>query len=98
MLAPTRRDMREELERGLAGMMEVPVALDDLVRTREELVAEIVSGIPDSQGVAAVHRERGIEMVPTGSARRRHSSRGGMADEEARTARREGAVCDDPAG
>ena len=37
-------------------------------------------------------------MVPAGSTRRRHSSRGGMADEEARTARREGAVCDGPAG
>ena len=30
--APARRDMREEFERGLAGMMEVPVALDVLVR------------------------------------------------------------------
>ena len=99
LLAPARRDMREEFERGLAGMMEVPVALDDLVRTREELVAEIVGRMPDA------HRELlrsiargGTEMVPAGSARRRHSSRGGMADEEARTARREGAVCDGPAG
>ena len=51
LLAPARRDMREEFERGLAGMMEVPVALDDLVRTREELVAEIVGRMPDA------HRE-----------------------------------------
>ena len=43
LLAPTRRDMREEFERGPAGMMEVPVALDDLVRTREELVREPLS-------------------------------------------------------
>ena len=47
--APTRREMREEFERGLAGMMEVPVALDDLVRTREELVAEIVGRMPDAR-------------------------------------------------
>ena len=51
LLAPTRRDMREEFERGLAGMMEVPVALDVLIQTREELVAEIVGRMPDS------HRE-----------------------------------------
>ena len=49
--APARRDMREEFERGLAGMMEVPVALDDLVRTREEPVAEIVGRMSDA------HRE-----------------------------------------
>ena len=51
LLAPPRRDMREEFERGLAGMMEVPVALEVLVRTREELVAEIVGRMPDA------HRE-----------------------------------------
>ena len=51
LLAPTRRDMREEFERGLAGMMEAPVALDVLVQTREELVAEIVGRMPDA------HRE-----------------------------------------
>ncbi len=48
LLAPARRDMREEFERGLAGMMEAPVALDVLVRTREELVAEIVGRMPDA--------------------------------------------------
>ena len=47
-MAPARRDMREEFERGLAGMMEVPVALDVLVRTREELVAGIVGRMPDA--------------------------------------------------
>ena len=51
LLAPARRDMREEFERGLTGMMGVPVALDDLVRTREELVAAIVGRMPDA------HRE-----------------------------------------
>ena len=50
-MAPARRDMREEFERGLAGIMEVPVPLDDLVRTREEPVAEIVGRMPDA------HRE-----------------------------------------
>ena len=46
LLAPARRDIREEFERGLAGMMEVPVALDVLVQTHEELVAEIVGRMP----------------------------------------------------
>ena len=48
LLAPVRRDMREEFERGLAGMMESPVALEVLVRTREELVAAIVGRMPDA--------------------------------------------------
>ena len=48
LLVPVRRDMREEFERGLAGMMEAPVALEVLVRTREELVAEIVGRMPDA--------------------------------------------------
>ena len=51
LLAPAGRNMREEFERGLTGMMEVPVALDVLVQTRKELVAEIVGRMPDS------HRE-----------------------------------------
>ena len=51
LLAPVRRDMTEEFERGLAGMMEIPVALDVLVRTREELIADIVSRMPK------VHRD-----------------------------------------
>ncbi len=43
--------MREDFERGLAGMMEVPVALEVLVRTREEMMAKIVGCMPDA------HRE-----------------------------------------
>ena len=57
LLAPRRRDMREEFERGLAGMMEVPVALDVLVRTREEMVAKIVGRMPDA------HREFLLSVV-----------------------------------
>lgn len=48
LLVPVRRDMREEFERGLAGMMEASVALEVLVRTREEIVAEIVGLMPDA--------------------------------------------------
>ena len=48
LLAPTRRDMTEEYERGLAGMMEGPVTLDALVQTREELIASIVGRMPEA--------------------------------------------------
>ena len=45
--APMRRDLTEEFNRGLAGMMDIPATLDALVRTREELVADIVGRMPD---------------------------------------------------
>ena len=48
LLAPARRDLAEEFRRGLAGMTEGPVALDDLVGTREALIANAVGGMPDA--------------------------------------------------
>ena len=48
LLAPVRRDMEEEFERGLAGMTEVPVTLDALVDTREALIADVVGRMPDA--------------------------------------------------
>ena len=50
VLAPRDRSeaMSNEFERGLVGMTEVPVSLDDLVQTREELIAEIVGRMPDA--------------------------------------------------
>ena len=62
LLAPARRDMREEFERGLAGMMETPVALDILVQTRKQLVAEIVGRMPDA------HREF-LRSIASGEAK-----------------------------
>ena len=47
LLAPARRELGDEFARGLAGMMETSVALEDLVRTREEMVAVVVGGMPD---------------------------------------------------
>lgn len=51
LIAPPLRDMCEEFDRGLAGMMEVPVALETLVQTREDLIAAIFGNMPDA------HRE-----------------------------------------
>ena len=47
LLAPPRRDMAQEYERGLAGMMEVPVPLHALEQAREEMVAGMVGEMPE---------------------------------------------------
>jgi hypothetical protein len=47
VLAPTLRDIRQEFERGFEGMTEKPVTLDDLVRAREDMIAELVGKMPD---------------------------------------------------
>ena len=59
LLAPTRRELADEFARGLAGMTETPVTLDDLVRTREEIVAEVVGGMPDAHRAFLVSFETG---------------------------------------
>jgi predicted nucleotidyltransferase component of viral defense system len=47
VLAPTLQDIRQEFERGFEGMTEKPVTLDDLVRAREDMIAELVGNMPD---------------------------------------------------
>ncbi len=47
LLAPPRRDMGQEYERGLAGMMEVPVPLHALEQAREDMVAGMVGEMPE---------------------------------------------------
>ena len=59
LLAPARRDMANEFGRGFAGMTEAPVALDDLVRTREDLIDEAVGGMPDAHRRFLLSFERG---------------------------------------
>lgn len=46
LLAPTRLDIAQEFERGFDGMTDSPVKLDDLIETREHLIAEIVGKMP----------------------------------------------------
>ena len=41
VLAPTRKDISGEFERGFSGMTEVAVTIDDLVQAREQLLTEI---------------------------------------------------------
>lgn len=47
VLAPTRKPLREEFERGFAGMTKEPVALADLEAAREEIIATVVADMPE---------------------------------------------------
>lgn len=46
VLAPTRKDIAGEFERGFHGMTEVDVTVDDLVEAREQLIVQIVGNMP----------------------------------------------------
>jgi hypothetical protein len=47
VLAPARLDITQEFTRGLEGMAETAVTLNDLLRTREEFIEELVRKMPD---------------------------------------------------
>jgi len=47
VLAPARLDITQEFTRGLEGMTETAVTLNDLLRTREEFIEELVRKMPD---------------------------------------------------
>lgn len=46
VLAPTRKDIAREFERGFLGMTETPVTLDALIETRERIIGEMVDNMP----------------------------------------------------
>ena len=46
VLAPTRQDITQEFRRGFEGLTANPVGLDDLLKTREDLIAELVGKMP----------------------------------------------------
>jgi predicted nucleotidyltransferase component of viral defense system len=46
VLAPGRKDIAAEFERGFEGMTQEPVALDDLLAAREAIIAAIVGEMP----------------------------------------------------
>lgn len=48
VLEPTRKDIAQEFERGFSGMTETPVTLEELIETRERLIAEIVGNMPQA--------------------------------------------------
>ena len=103
LLAPARHDMTEEFERGLAGMMEVPVTLDVLVRTREELVSDIVGRMPNGhrdflrsfakgQPDWSLLEVRDVSTLPAVRWRMRKLARLAEEEREALVARVEGAL------
>jgi predicted nucleotidyltransferase component of viral defense system len=47
LVAPNRRDMSDEFERGFRGMTEEPVDLQDLLAAREHMVETMVKEMPD---------------------------------------------------
>jgi predicted nucleotidyltransferase component of viral defense system len=59
VLAPTRKDITEEFMKRFQGMTAEPVSLDDLVATREELIAAIVGQMPDTHRRFLVAFEHG---------------------------------------
>ena len=46
VLAPARKDIAQEFERGFRGMTEVSITLDELLDAREQLVGEIIGKMP----------------------------------------------------
>ena len=60
VLAPRRKDFAEEYLRGFEGMTDSPVSQDELRATREELVATIVSQMPDGHRRFLISFERGV--------------------------------------
>jgi predicted nucleotidyltransferase component of viral defense system len=59
ILNPTRKDLADEFRRGLLGMTAEPVTLDELLHTREELIAQLVMGMPQNHRRFLLSFERG---------------------------------------
>lgn len=59
LLAPNRREIRDEFERGFSGMTEEPLGLDDLLATRELLARTMVEEMPEQHRRFLVSMEAG---------------------------------------
>lgn len=59
VLGSLQKNIVQEYERGFEGMTDSPVALEDLIKAREELVAEIVGKMPDRHRRFLISFERG---------------------------------------
>lgn len=47
ILAPTRKDLKQEFDRGFVGMTQEPVELADLEEAREAIIATVVGAMPE---------------------------------------------------
>jgi predicted nucleotidyltransferase component of viral defense system len=59
VLAPRLKDLALEFDRGFVGMTAEPVALDDLVKARDALIADAVGNMPDEHRKFLVSFKRG---------------------------------------
>jgi predicted nucleotidyltransferase component of viral defense system len=59
ILAPTRKDISLEFERGFAGMTDEPVPLENLLQAREAIIAQIVGIMPAEHRRFLIAFERG---------------------------------------
>ena len=59
LLEPTRLDISEEFARGFEGMTDTPVTIDDLLKAREQLIAEVVGKMPQDHRKFLVSLKRG---------------------------------------
>ncbi len=72
ILAPSRKSLTAEFDRGFVGMTTLPVSLEELSETRETLVSVIVGQLPDHHRRFLLSFERGepdwaLLSVPTAS-------------------------------
>jgi predicted nucleotidyltransferase component of viral defense system len=59
VLAPQRLDISAEYQRGFKGMVDEPVTLDELLKAREDLIAEIVGRMPEQHKRFLISVKRG---------------------------------------
>lgn len=59
VLAPNRKDIRADFEENFLGMTTEPVALEELVATREEMIEALVAQMPEEHRTFLVGVERG---------------------------------------
>ena len=59
LLDARRHDLAAAFERGFDGMTREPVALDDLLATREAMIAQVVGAMPDHHRAFLLSFERG---------------------------------------
>ena len=59
VIAPTRKDIAGEYERGFAGMTEQEVTLDELLAAREAIIETIIGDMPDDHRKLLISFEKG---------------------------------------
>jgi predicted nucleotidyltransferase component of viral defense system len=60
VLAPSRRDLREEFGRGFDGMTGAPVTLGELLEAREKLISAVVANMPADHRHFLLSIKRGV--------------------------------------